>query len=156
MNTRRAHALIYESRVAYGLPWTTEIGGNPSSTEDLEAGSAEEGVAYAEIDPYWRPFTDRELYLEAWSRYNSNFRYHNWRPTTYENGGVDEEGDWVVRPTSQERTGIHYADDLNELYDRILAVMALENWDEKWAADDLPSSLMIERWDHTLGETYPE
>ena len=79
-----------------------------------------------------------------------------WRPTTCENGVVDEETNWVVRSTSQERTDIHYANELDELYVRKLAVMALENWDEKWAVDDLPSGLIISGWDHTLGETYPE
>ena len=86
----RANAMEYEAQVRLGLPWNARTGGDPPN----------EKVAF----PAAPAFTGDQLDLEMWSRYNSNFRYHDFNPAT---------GTWVRRLAvgADANTGLPYADD---------------------------------------------
>ena len=134
------HAAVYQNQVANGLSWDGHTGGEPpnehvaySPTAQAPDPLPEEGWTH-QPDSNWRPFTARELHLEAWARYRTGYRYHNWEPTDEEEEFV---GNWVRR-ASGSSPGPDYADIIQGYYEQV-------------TNGSYPGG-----WGHTPGETYPE
>jgi hypothetical protein len=69
LNGFRADALTYQAQVQQGRPWDAATGTVPPAPPD-------EGIAHPEATD----FTDEQLDLEMWARYNSGRRFHDWDP----------------------------------------------------------------------------
>ena len=99
-----ASALIYNDQVQQGLPWD-------SNTGHQGTGPPNEGIAFPDAPE----FTQDELDLETWARYNSGLRYHDWTETA--TPGVFE---WKRRVPEGAGAGLTYADDLQAFRDDII------------------------------------
>jgi hypothetical protein len=107
----------YNLQVRENRPWTniahneepddwyvTELGNNPRIPH-----------------PEATPFTPKQLRMEAWSRYNSKFRYHDWHPA----GKSSPEGEWRIRDWEvYEGSGCEYADANEAIYTAVEAANA--------------------------------
>jgi hypothetical protein len=107
----RQNAVTYQEQVQQGLPWTGETGGDPPH----------EGTAYPDAPD----FTDDQLDLEMYARYNGRFRYHNYDPIT---------GTWVRRiPVGGQdaTTSLPYADQVEMVKHAVLAGNDPAGWAER-------------------------
>ena len=104
----RDHAWIYQTQVQNGLPWNDKTGGRPPN----------EGVAYPDAPA----FTEDQLDLEMWSRYQDGLRYHDY---------VDSASAWARRTDrSGDQGSLDYADELRGLCDAVLAGDFPEGWED--------------------------
>ena len=91
------NAGIYVYQVRTGANWTKETGGEPEN----------QGTAY----PDATAFTEEQLNMEVWSRYNSNKRYYDWKPATT---NPNNPGEWIQRTKeTPNRTGTDYANTIH-------------------------------------------
>jgi hypothetical protein len=105
----RQNASTYQQQVQQGLSWTAETGGDPPH----------EGTAYPDAPD----FTDDELDLEMYARYNGRYRYHNYDPIA---------GLWVRRIPlggNDATTSLPYADQLLSLKKQVIAGQNPAGWD---------------------------
>jgi hypothetical protein len=96
----REDAVVYQQQVQQGLAWTGQTGGDPPH----------KGTAYPDAPD----FTDDQLDLEMYARYNGRYRYHNYDPATMT---------WVRRlPVGQDKdTSLPYADEVESVKEEVLA-----------------------------------
>lgn len=74
-----------------------------------------QGQAYPEAPE----FTDDQMDMEVWARYNGNYRYYDWDPDGIPNDDPPVAPRWVQRETGAVRTGVHYANELQPVRDEI-------------------------------------
>jgi IPT/TIG domain len=96
----RDDAIVYQHQVQQGLPWTSQTGGKPPN----------EGTAYPDAPD----FTDNQLDLEMYARYNGGYRYHNYNPPTQA---------WQRRlaPGQDVGTSLPYAHEVEAVKEQVLA-----------------------------------
>jgi hypothetical protein len=103
----RDDAIVYQYQVQQGLPWTGQTGGKPPN----------EGIAYPDAPD----FTDNQLDVEMYARYNGGYRYHNYHPPTQT---------WQRRlPPGQDLgTSLPYADQVEAAKQQVLAGRYPAGW----------------------------
>lgn len=102
LRRREQEALAYNDQVQQGLP-ITGVDEPPNI-----------GTAY----PAAPEFTENQLDLEVWARYNSNYRYHDYNP---------DLGAWVPRNATNP-TALENADNLNAVQNSYMAGNLPAGW----------------------------